>query len=59
MAENKPNAAVICSNCGDEIRFFKEPGLPEGFSLACPSCARRNNYALTDVFIPKGSGRKS
>jgi DNA-directed RNA polymerase subunit RPC12/RpoP len=46
MAETKPNAAVTCSNCGAEIKFVKEPNLPEGFSLACPKCKRRKIYAL-------------
>lgn len=53
MVENRPNAAVTCSHCGAEIRFFKEPKLPEGFSLVCPGCSRRKIYALADIYIPK------
>ena len=55
MVESRPNAAVTCSHCGAEIRFFKEPKLPEGFSLACPTCSRRKVYALAEIYIPKGS----
>jgi hypothetical protein len=59
MVENRPNAAVTCPQCGAEIRFFKEPKLREGFSLACPRCARRKIYALADIHIPKDSDQRS
>jgi len=59
MVENKSNAAVTCPHCGVEIPFFKKPKLPEGFSLACPVCARRKIYALGDIHIPKESDQQS
>jgi DNA-directed RNA polymerase subunit RPC12/RpoP len=59
MVETKPNAAVTCSQCGAEIRFFKDPKIPEEFSLACPSCARRKIYVRLDIHIPKESDRAS
>ena len=59
MVENKPNAAVTCSQCGAEIRFFKDPKIPEEFSLACPRCARRKIYVRLDIHIPKESDRPS
>jgi hypothetical protein len=59
MLENRLNAAVSCSYCGAEIRFFKEPKLPEGFSLACPKCARRKIYALVDIHTRSESEHQS
>jgi hypothetical protein len=59
MVEPRPNAAVACSHCGSEIRFFKEPGLPDGFSLACTQCGRRKIYALADIYIPIESKKPS
>ena len=56
MAETKkPNAAVNCLHCGAQIKFVKEPKLPEGFSLSCPRCGRRKIYQLANIYIPKGT----
>jgi DNA-directed RNA polymerase subunit RPC12/RpoP len=56
---DKPNAAVNCSHCGAEIRFFKEPKLLEEFSLACRRCGRRKMYARVDIHTPKESNQEA